>query len=308
MFISSPHHYSAFVRWSLKRLLIAFAVATFVVVLHQLLKFQLAATTLPVSVLGTAVAFYVGFKNNQAYDRFWEARTIWGSIVNTSRTLGSSVIDNVRASSADTEGEVAAFHRAILRRQIGWTHALRLVLRDQTDWDAELGVFVAPAELEEAKRQPSVTTYLLRLLSRDIEEGVERGWIAGTARHLDLRTSVRELYVHQGACERIKNTPLVPHYTAAATLLVWIYIVLFPFSLLNVLEGSTVWFVIPIATLVGWIYDTLDRIGRITENPFTGAADVPMTSLCRTIERDLRAMLGETDLPPPTEPRGVVLD
>ena len=302
MLLSSPHRYWQIARWSLPRAIPILVLNTAVVLLNTVVHFHLAATTLPISILGTAVAFYVGFKNNQAYDRFWEGRTAWGAIVNTSRTFAAGVLDHVRApaGSAATSEDVAVVHRELILRHLAWVNALRCALRREADWYL-LGRLVSEDELEEAQRQPNVPAYLLRVQSQRIEDLVERGLVRGTARHLDLRTSIRLLYDHQGTCERIKNTPLVPQYTAAATLLVWIYVVLVPFSLLNVLEGeTTIWAAVPVGTLIGWLYDTMDRIGRLTENPFENQpADVPMTALCRTIEIDLRAMLGERDLPPP---------
>lgn len=309
MILSSPHRYVQIARWSLPRALPILALSSGIVLLNRVVPFHLAATTLPVSILGTAVAFYVGFKNNQAYDRFWEARTAWGLIVNSSRAFAVAVLDHVRPSSTVATAEVDAVRRELVLRHVAWVNALRCALRRQVDWHL-LSRFLPAHELEEAKRQPNVPTYVLRTQSRVIEELVDRGLIRGEARHFDLRLLIHRLYDHQGVCERIKNTPLVPHYTAASTLLVWLYIVLIPFSLLNVLEGeTTMWAVVPIATLIGWLYDTMDRIGRFTENPFDNLpTDVPMSALCRTIEIDLRTMLGDSDLPAPVAPRNMVLD
>ena len=311
MILSSHHRYLHIARWSLPRALPIFALSIGTVLLSRKLHLHLAATTLPISILGTAVAFYVGFKNNQAYDRFWEARTAWGAITNSSRAFAVAVLDHVRTSAAAdaTPLEVDAHRRELVMRHIAWVNALRCALRREVDWHL-LSRFLPPGELEAAKAKPNVPVYILRVQSQAIEDLVERGLVRGEARHLDLRMLLRRLYDHQGVCERIKNTPLVPHYTAAATLLVWLYIVLIPFSLLNVLEGeTTMWAVVPIATLIGWLYDTMDRIGRFTENPFEGLpTDVPMTALCRTIEIDLRAMCGETDLPPPLTPKKMILD
>jgi len=311
MILSSHHRYLQIARWSLPRALPIFALSVGIVVLKRKLNLHFAATTLPISILGTAVAFYVGFKNNQAYDRFWEARTAWGSIVNSSRDFAVAVLDHVRATGATpvTGQEIAAIQRELVSRHIAWANALRCALRGEADWYL-LSQFVSSDEVDLAKAQPNVPLYLLRLQSQRIETLVERGLIRGAARHFDFRTVIHRLFDHQGVCERIKTTPLVPHYTAAATLLVWLYIVLIPFSLLNVLDDQvTMWAVVPVSTVIGWLYDTMDRIGRFTENPFEGLpTDVPMSALCRAIEIDLTAMLGDTDLPPPLAPQNMVLD
>lgn len=308
MLVFTQHQFRDLIRTTYPRLLEVGAIATAVVAGHQVFHWDIAISAVPVAALGTAVAFYVGFKNNQAYDRFWEGRKIWGGIVNGSRAWGASVLDFIRPPGA-APAEARAVERELLYRHLAWINALRLSLRGQPDWEPVLAPFLAPEELAELKGRPNVAAALLRTQSRRVEALVAAGALASPVLHLKLRDAIRECYDQQGMCERIRNTPLVPHYTITATIFVWLYIVLVPFTLLDVLPNEAGLVAIPIATLVGWVYDTMDRIGKLTENPFSGSPmDVPMSALCRSIEIELRDMLGERPLPEPLQPvRGVLM-
>lgn len=185
---------------------------------------------------------------------------------------------------------------------------LRLSLRRQLEWDAVLAPYLQPEELVDVKGYPNVPNRLLRIQSQRVEELVRSGVIRGTTRHLELRTMIRFMWDHQGMCERIKSTPLLPHYTTASTVFVWIFILLLPFSILEVVDGVGIWIAVPISTLIGWVYETTNRLGQLTANPFDAQpTDLAMTAICRTIEIDLRPLIGDPS-PPPHVPSGLVLD
>ena len=93
---------------------------------------------LPISVIGTAVSFYVGFKNNQSYDRMWEARKIWGGIVNESRTWGMMIdgfISNLNTKELASSEKIHAIKRRLIYRHIAWLYALRSQLLIPTSWE-----------------------------------------------------------------------------------------------------------------------------------------------------------------------------
>ena len=86
----------------------------------------------PIATIGIAVAFYIGFKNNASYDRFWEARKIWGGIVNYSRTWGNQVMSFVtkhRAKVSVSDSELHDIRRTLIYRHVAYINALRLQLR-----------------------------------------------------------------------------------------------------------------------------------------------------------------------------------
>jgi putative membrane protein len=125
--------------------------------------------------------------------------------------------------------------------------------------------------------------------------------------------------LQQGRCERIKDFPYPRQYATVNSFFIKLFCLLLPFGLLRefdklndsvegVIKGNMVWLIIPFSVLISWMYTSLDRVGESTENPFDGSAnDVPISQMCRTAEIDLREMLGETDLPPPLEPRNNIV-
>ncbi|MEL6133776.1 MAG: bestrophin family ion channel, partial [Bacteroidota bacterium] len=128
-------------------------------------------------------------------------------------------------------------------------------------------------------------------------------------RHMEMQGLLTEFYTLQGKCERIKNFPLPRLYASLSIYFVYIFIFLLPLGLLSAYSDADlpkymIWGVIPFTTLLAWIFWMMEGAGDYSENPFEALAfDIPMTSLTRTIEIDLREMLGETDLPAPVTPK-----
>jgi len=290
---------------------------------------------LPTSVIGTAVAFDVGFKNNQAYDRLWEARKIWGGIVNDSRTWGMMVdgfVSNLFAEAKAVDIEIHQIKKRLIYRHIAWlyTHRRQLLIptpwehisqgghmtriatkyRDnfglgllQEDFDAvDIKKFLSEEEFDQLIKCSNHSTQIIKLQSQDLARLREEGLI-DDFRHMELAGILRSFYELQGKNERIKKFPLPRQYANMSRYFVGIFIALLPFSMipeLIALDTMGTWVAVPITTLVGWVYVMMEIIGDYSENPFNGMAnDIPMMSLCRTIEIDLREMLDETELPPP---------
>ena len=128
---------------------------------------------------------------------------------------------------------------------------------------------------------------------------------------MELMQILYRFYEHQGKCERIKKFPLPRQYANMSRYFVNIFIFLLPFSLIPEMMKLGIlgfWLSIPITALIGWVYAMMEAVGDSSENPFQSMAnDIPMLSLCRVIEIDLREMLGETDLPPNIEDKNGIL-
>ena len=302
-----------------------------------------AVPWLPVSVIGTAVAFYVGFKNNSAYDRLWEARKIWGAIVNSSRMWSTTVINfatNQFAHEGVTEEEIKGYHQRLIYRHIGWLYALRSQLLIPTPWEhisqnkhvkritearlnrwgvglyndevtnIELKHYLPADEVERLVNAKNTATQIIDAQSRDMKEMREKG-IIEDFRHMELQNILNDFYTHQGKAERIKKFPLPRQYGFGSQVFIAVFIFLLPFAMVNVFHELITWgawLSIPFTVIVGWVFVFWELVGDYSENPFEGLGnDIPMLSLCRTIEIDLREMLGETDLPPGIEAKGGVL-
>jgi putative membrane protein len=269
----------------------------------------------PVATLGTAVAFYIGFKSNGSYDRFWEGRQLWGSIVNVSRTWAIRVFDYVQATSGERipeRDEIQNLHQRLLYRQIAWVNALRLHLRRQTaeHWDRDVAPFLDPAECADVRKLSNPPTHLLRQQSAELRLLHQRGLLT-EFRHVALMETIQDLFNAQGGCERIKNTPFPRQYAFFSFVFVWVFAALLPLGLVaefDKMGPGHVWLMVPFAVLVSWVFITIEVVGHISENPFENQMnDVPMTAICRSIEIDLRELLGETTLPPKIEAEDDVL-
>lgn len=298
---------------------------------------------LPVSVIGTAVAFFVGFKNNQAYDRMWEARKIWGGIINDSRAWGMMVdayVTNIFTRDKKTEKEIHEIKKRLIYRHIAWLYAHRSQLLVPTPWEennpkqskdknlnyqkkkfgiglvddeitrTELKLFLPEAEHDRLIAYANTATQIINEQSRDVAKLRELNLI-DDFRHVEMEHILRAFYELQGKNERIKKFPLPRQYAHMSQIFVGIFVLLMPFSMipeLSKLGNWALWMSIPISALVGWVYVMMEIVGEYTANPFQGLIyDIPMMALCRTIEIDLREMLGETDLPPAIKAKNGVL-
>ncbi len=299
---------------------------------------------LPLSVIGTAVAFYVGFKNNSAYDRLWEARKIWGAIINSSRMWGTTVkgfVSNQFSEKDFSKEELEAIHKKLMYRHIAWLYALRSQLLIPTPWEhinqnkhvrrvtekrmkrygnglsnfdgvteKELEAFLPPDEVTRLINFKNTATQIIDQQSQDLQH-LRKLDLIDDFRHMELQKLLNDFYTHQGKCERIKKFPLPRQYGSMSFVFVGIFIFLLPLGMVSEfhkLGEYSAWFSIPFTILVGWVYLMMELIGDYSENPFEGLGnDIPMLSLCRVIEIDLKQMLGETDIPPAIEAKNGVL-
>jgi putative membrane protein len=262
----------------------------------------------PVALLGTAVAFYIGFKSNGSYNRFWEGRQLWGSIVNTSRVWAIRVFDFVHPEgNVDPTAQpgLTVLHRRLAYRHVAWCNALRLHLRRQTAelWDTEVAPFLPAEEAATAKSLSNPPTHLLRRQSIELRKLVEQGLLT-EFRQVALTQTIQDLFNAQGGCERIKNTPFPRQFAFFSYAFVWIFAAVLPLGLVEEFDHRIalgqyhVWLMVPFSVLVSWVFNVIELVGHTSENPFENDVhDVPMTSICRSIEIDIRELLEETELP-----------
>lgn len=251
----------------------------------------------PVTILGGALAIFLGFRNNSAYDRWWEARKIWGAIVNSSRTLSSFVMtfpSGKHGGASVAEAEEWKSH--LIKRQIGWLYALKFHLRKQTKWE-KLLEYIPDSEYEELMTKANKPAQLLHFQNRAIAKAFDQGLI-DNFRHMEMAKLIKDLYAQQGMCERIKNTAFPYYYNYFTGLFLWLFIICLPFSLAPIMDIMA----IPMSMGISFIFYILNKSGELTEDPFEGrAADTPMSTITRSIEIDLLEMLGEKTTPKPLE-------
>ena len=332
-------HYSLgeVVYWTRREIFVLLLLGAVPTVSHQVWDVKLTIPWVPIALIGTAVAFIVGFKNNATYARLWEARQIWGAIVNSSRSWGILVKDfiAVRDSGVNLpEDELKKIHTRLIYRHVGWLTALRFQLREPRAWEnlntsynaeyrrrysipehesklePELSKFLSPDDLQFVLSKKNRATQLITMQSRDLRSLAEDGLI-DNVRHIEMENILVSLYDQQGKCERIKNFPYPRQFATLNLFFVRLFTLVVPFGMLQEFEKMGehyVWLTIPFTALVCWVFLTMEKIGEATENPFEGTPnDIPMAALTRTIEIDLREMLDEKDLPPPVQPVNNIL-
>ncbi|MBP7556697.1 MAG: hypothetical protein KA821_10555 [Chitinophagaceae bacterium] len=294
----------------------------------------IAISWMPVAMLGTAVAFIVGFKNNSSYNRLWEARHIYGSVINESRSFAVKARDFLG-------GKSSVQTRLFFDRHFAWLTFLRYQLRESRKWetmdearykeymsgvytipertetlDQAIQAFLSPEELVYLLSKKNRATQTLALQSQTINQLHREGMLTDF-QQLQLQQSIHSFYEQQGKAERIKNFPYPRNFSSITTYLLHIFVILLPFGLLKefnrlgdgtILEGYTIYFIIPFATLVSWAFVTLDAVGDSSINPFEGSAnDVPITQISKMIETDMKEMLDDTNLPAAVVPVNNIL-
>ena len=289
----------------------------------------------PLALIGTAVAFVIGFQNNAAYGRIWEARKIWGGIVNTSRTFGmfiQDMINNEHATKSLTQEELKSEIKILTYRHIAWMTALRHAMRTSKPWetaikhktnqeidmsppefistfDMDVAPYISIKDVDYIKNKSNKQTALLYLQSHHLKNLKDKGYIWEFS-FLELENILQELFTLQGKSERIKNFPYPRHFATLNHFFMWTFVLLLPLALIPqfaeigesfadsnpIISKIFIWFTIPFYVIVSWVFHTMERIGRTGENPFEGTAnDVPISTIARGIEIDLRQNLGETE-------------
>ncbi len=269
---------------------------------------ELAFNFTPIGVLGSALAIFVAFRNNSAYARWWEARTLWGGIVNSSRVLARLVITFADSHAHQPNYDKArseAFKKSLIYKQIAWVHAFRMQLRGQNNWQ-ELQALLSPEEYAELMTKDHKVNHLHLLMGRRLYEAMANGTLGGFD-SFQVEGQLLALANYQGGAERIKNTPLPRQYDFFTRIFVALFAALLPFGLLGFFLSENLqpfsWLVIPMSVLIAGVFIIMERTGAANEDPFENqVTDVALSAICNTIERNLREMLGETDLPPKLEP------
>jgi len=267
-----------------------------VVVAIEHTYFDLSHISLPFSVpmiMGTVISLLLGFRSNQAYDRWWEARTIWGAIVNDSRTLARQI--KTLSKEAYQGDELFFFKQRFIKRQIAWCYSLSRSLRSQDVMDG-LDKYLVKRDLHHLKNYSNTSMAIIELHANDIQQAMENGWI-NAYQQIEIDKTLTRLTDAMGKCERIKNTVFPATYSLYIHLSLIVFFVLLPFSLIEVLG---VIFFIPALIAIATVFFLIEKMAIHLQDPFeNNPTDTPMTAICSTIERDLKQVMNETYLNEP---------
>ncbi len=306
--------------WSKKPFIYAFLYAFIITASHYISQIDISLPWQPLSVLGITVAFYLGFKNNSSYDRTWEARKIWGGIVNNSRTFGIATISFIQGDDAES------IKKRLIYRHIAWLTALRYQLRLLKEWehkedrvnglyspticeeyfnklDDELMHFISETEFKTHKLKSNMATQILAAQAQELQTLRNQNYF-NDFQHIELHKLLGTFYDDQGRSERIKNFPFPRQYASVAYWTSLVFALVIPFGMLSIFTDDTktvsIWLTIPFSALITWVFFLMEKIGDYSENPFEGTYnDVPISAIARGIEIDLREMINDTNIPKP---------
>ena len=256
------------------------------------------APSLPLTLFGSALALFLGFRDNSAYQRWWEGRVLWGALINTSRTLTREVVTLLPYSKA---GELWDLKRSIALRQIAYAHALRCQLR-RLDPAPDVLRFLSPGEAQGPLARRNVANGLIDGTAARLAKA-QRAGLIDTVQQAKLAETLAAITDAQGGMERIKNTPLPNQYRFFPNLFTRLFCVVLPIGLVETLGWAT-----PVgSTLAGLMFLAVLQIGDDLTDPFANTIhDVPLDAMCRTIEIDLLEAIGDP-APAPATPVDDVL-
>jgi putative membrane protein len=283
----------------LPTLVVNIVIATLVTLSHgDLWDVKITLTTIPFTLIGLPLAIFLGFRNNSAYDRFWEGRKLWGELVLRSRNFSRqclSLIDYPEPAAAS-----AGLHDARVRmvyRAIAFAHVLRDALRG-TPVDAQLAGLLLPSEFAQMEQASNKPDFLMHRMGIDLGHCLKEGRIAPClAANIDGTLSA--MTAAAASCERIRNTPIPFSYTLLLHRTAYLYCFLLPFGLVDSIGFMTPF----VVAIVAYTFFGLDALGDELEEPFgTEPNDLPLDAICRAIEIDLRTALHDSHIPPPLTP------
>jgi putative membrane protein len=244
--------------------------------------------------LGTSIAFFVGFNNNQAYDRWWEARKIWGALVNDSRSWARSLLAFVAPESWDEE--LKATKRRMILRHLAFVYALKSELRPQNDYAYRK--YLSEEELASVEAQANTHNAILVFQANDLQQLSAQGSIDGF-RFLELNKMLVNFTDAMGQAERIKNTVFPTIYIFFTRAFIWLFTILFTIVCAHEIGG---WSIL-MGSVVGSVFHITHYNGITLMNPFsTLTTSISLNQICRTIEINLLQMLGEENIPQPVKP------
>lgn len=252
-------------------------------------QYDFTSLVIPISVpmvLGTVLSLLLAFRSNQAYDRWWEARTIWGAVVNDSRSLTRQVLSLMDATYQSED--LILFQERFVKRQAAWCHSLGQSLR-KTDPLKGVDRLLSRRELSYLMRYDNVPAALLLLHGKDLKYAMEQGWI-NQYQQIAIDTTLSRLCDSMGKCERIKNTVFPATYSLYTHFTVIFFILLLPFALIDVLGFME----IPLVVAIAASFLLIEKMAINLQDPFENKpTDTPVTTIARNIEKDLRQMLHE---------------
>lgn len=261
-------------------------------------NFHITNISIPMAVptvLGTIISLLLAFRSNQAYDRWWEARIVWGAIVNDSRTLARQIMF-LMENTYEPES-IDLFKQRMIKRQIAWCYALGSGLRKEDPMPL-IKKFVPEDECEYVSEFDNKHIGLLQLHARDLNNALKQGWI-NSYQQIEIDRTITRLCDSMGKCERIKNTVFPSTYSLYINLALHFFILLLPFGLVELFG----FLMVPVLVVLAGCFFLIEKMAIHLQDPFENKpTDTPVMTISRNIERDLKQMISDKQVPSVYEP------
>ena len=259
-----------------------------VVILYKVFHFTDLAIPLSIPmIMGTVISLLLAFRSNQAYDRWWEARTIWGAIVNDSRSLARQINAFIHVPEEDEQTHF--FRSRFIKRQIAWCYSLSRSLRGQ---ESTYGIekFVSRSDMQHIRNFNNTPMAILDLHGQELQKALRSGFI-NEYQQVAIDTTLSRLSDAMGKCERIKNTIFPSTYSLYIHFSLLFFFLLLPFAVVDFFGYMS----IPVVMAISAVFFLIEKMAIHLQDPFENKpTDTPMTAICFTIERDLKQMISDT--------------
>lgn len=270
----------------------------------------------PFSIVGTGLSILLVFRNNEAYARYWEARTLWGQVIASIRSFCrlSLTLPRPNASQVGPHHDeeipppIKKIRQEWVYRSVAFLHALRSSLRSDSPPDIDfdsLSHLLAPEEVAMLREQKNVPCAILHTQGECLADA----WRADLLHPMHitlLNEHLSALTLAFGGCEKIARTPIPPAYGFLSRRIVWCFMLLFPIAIVKDLGWKTVL----LAPLVSFLFGALQRFGEEVQHPFESQPDgLPLDTMARQLEIEMRQRLGEKieELPDELQPQNEVM-
>lgn len=238
------------------------------------------------TIVGTIISLLLAFKSNQAYDRWWEARIVWGSIVNDSRSLLRQVVTFY--NDPDCSAEANSYKERFAKRQAAWCYSLAQSLRGK-DPLKPVKPLLNEEELQFVTRYKHVPNAILMVHAKELIKALKEGKI-NTFQQVEIDNTLTRLCDSMGKCERIKNTIFPTTYSMYIRFTLCLFVMLLPFGMAEHLG----WLLIPVVTTIGAAFFLVEKMAIHLQDPFENRpTDTPMTVISNNIESNLLQMVNE---------------
>ena len=267
-------------------LIIVTVYASGIVFMHDYVHIQNMSIPMAIpGLLGTAISLILGFRIAQSYDRWWEARKIWGEIVNDSRTL----IRQIQTFVVDENNpeDIRQMQKDFAMTQIAFSYSLGKALRG-LDPLGGIEQSLNLTEVKELEKSKNIPNAILSLHAKRLKIAVSENWVSGFET-IQIDNTITRLTAAMGKAERIKNTVFPTTYTVIVQFLLYLFVMLLPLGMTDYFG----YLVAPLMLLISIPFFLLEKTAIHLQNPFNNnKTDIPVISIAQTIELNLEQMIG----------------